>query len=130
MPTKKEAASAQKTILVVEDDQELLQAYQLMLEHTGAHVVAARDGEEALAALQSDPPNVLLLDLLLPGMNGFDVLATMRKNEKWKNVPVIVLSNLKQAQDVERGRGLGVKYYIVKADTKIGEIVEKIKEFL
>ena len=118
------------TVLVVEDDTPLLQAYELMFEKAGAKIRIAHDGPEAVAMLEGEPPAVVLLDILLPGMNGLDVLESMRRNERWKDVPVIVLSNLGQAQDIERSRELGVKYFIVKANTKLSEVIERVKEFL
>ena len=72
----------------------------------------------------------MLLDLMLPKVNGFEVLSQIRGNEQWKNVPVIILSNLGQQQDIQRGKELGVKEYIVKANIKINDVVEKIKQYL
>ena len=108
-----------KTVLVVEDELFLIQAYKIKFEKEGVVTWIANDGKAALAFLTKDPPNVVLLDLLLPGVNGFEVLEAIRKNEKWKNVPVIVLTNLGQTQDMERTKVLGVSDYIIKANTKI-----------
>ena len=119
-----------KIIFVVEDDVFLIKAYQIKFEKSGADVWIATDGNEALKFLQKEPPDVIFLDLLLPGISGFDVLAEIRKNEKWKNVPVFVLSNLSQTQDIERAKTLGVEEYFVKANTKINDIVERVKKYL
>src|SRR3972149_660426 len=93
-----------KIIFVVEDDVFLIKAYQIKFEKSGADVWIATDGNEALKFLQKEPPDVIFLDLLLPGISGFDVLAEIRKNEKWKNVPVFILTNLSQSEDVERAK--------------------------
>jgi len=119
-----------KTVFVIEDDVFLIKAYQIKFEKAGADVWTVADGNEALKFLEKDPPNVVLLDLLLPGISGFDVLTEIRKNEKWKNVPVFVLSNLSQTQDIERAKTLGVEEYFVKANTKINDIVERVKKYL
>jgi len=119
-----------KTVFVIEDDVFLIKAYQIKFEKAGADVWTVADGNEALKFLEKDPPNVVLLDLLLPGISGFDVLTEIRKNEKWKNVPVFVLSNLSQTQDIERAKTLGIDEYLVKANTKINDIVERVKKYL
>lgn len=118
-----------KTILVVEDDVFLVNAYQIKFQKEGIEVWVASDGEEAMDFLGKEPPQVVLLDLMLPGVNGFEVLAAIRQNDRWKKTPVIVLSNLGQSEDVERARALGIDDYIVKANSKIGEVVEKIKKY-
>ena len=119
-----------KIVFVVEDDVFLVKAYQIKFEKVGVEVWAVTDGKEALKFLGKDPPNVVLLDLLLPGVSGFDILAEIRKNEKWKNVPVYILTNLSQSEDVERAKALGVEEFLVKANTKINDIVEKVKKYL
>jgi len=119
-----------KIVFVIEDDMFLVNAYQIKFEKEGFGVWVASDGKEALGFLEKDPPGVVLLDLLLPSVSGFEILAAIRKSEKWKNVPVFVLTNLGQVQDMERVRALGVEDYLVKANTKISDIVEKVKKRL
>lgn len=121
---------SKKKVLVVEDDQFLVKAYEIKLKKEGIEVWVARDGNEAISFLEREKPNIVLLDLMLPGINGFDVLLAIRKNEKWKDVPVIILSNLGQDQDMQRGKELGASEYLVKANTKISDIVEKVKKYL
>ncbi len=133
MPTKKASGDAKqksKKILIIEDDVFLVKAYQVKFKKEGIEADVASDGKEALAYLEQDPPAAVLLDLMLPGISGFTVLEEIRKNERWKKVPVIILSNLGQPQDIERGKELGVLDYIVKANVKINEIVEKVRKFL
>ena len=88
------------------------------------------DGQEAVSFLDRQPPNVVVLDIMLPGMSGFEILETIRKNEKWKNVPVIMLSNLGQSQDIEKSKTLGAQEYIVKAETHIKDVIGTIKKYL
>lgn len=119
-----------KSVLIIEDDVFLVKAYQIKFRKEGIDAKVASDGKEAMALLDKEPPAVVLLDLMLPGISGFTVLEAIRKNEKWKKVPVLILSNLGQPQDIEHGKALGVADYIVKANVKINEIVDKVKKFL
>ena len=120
-----------KTVLVVEDDMLLVQAYKIKLEKEGMETLVATSGKEALAFLEKDPPNVVLLDLLLPGLNGFEFLSAVRKNEKWKSVPVIILTNLTQSEEnLKIAKDLGAVDYIVKAEIRIGDIIEKVKKYI
>lgn len=122
--------SKKKIVFVVEDDELLVKAYQLKLEKEGLEVWVATDGREALSFLEKNPPNLVLLDLLLPGVGGFDVLAEIRKRPLWKDVPVIIMTNLGQEQDIMRGKDLGATDYIVKANLRMNEIYEKVKQYL
>jgi two-component system OmpR family response regulator/two-component system alkaline phosphatase synthesis response regulator PhoP len=119
-----------KIILIVEDDLFLIRAYQIKFEKEGFEVWVASDGNLAMARLQGNPPDIVLLDLMLPGVNGFDILEDIRKSPKWKDVPVIILTNLGQEQDKKKGEALGVKDYIVKANVKISEVVERVKKYV
>lgn len=125
--------SAEKTtnkkdiIFIVEDDSFLVKAYQIKLEKEGMAVWVATDGKEALSFLEKEAPSLVMLDLMLPNVNGFDVLAAIRNNKQWKDVPVLVLTNLGQPQDVKRCKELKVSEYIVKANIRINDIIEKVK---
>lgn len=122
--------STKKIVFVVEDDVFLVKAYQMKFQKEGMEVWVATNGKAALSFLEKEPPNVVLLDLMLPGMSGFEVLAAMRANERWKNVRVLILSNLGQPQDIARGKELKIVDYLVKANVKIAEVVEKVKKYL
>ncbi|MEK7097924.1 MAG: response regulator [Patescibacteria group bacterium] len=117
-------------IFIVEDDVLLVKAYQAKFEKEKAEVWVASDGKEAFSFLKKETPNIVLLDLMLPGASGFDILEAIRKNDKWKKVPVIVLTNLGQLQDVERCKALGIDDYIVKANSKISDVAEKVKKYI
>lgn len=124
------AEDIKKTVLIIEDDIFLIKAYQVKFEKEGIDVVVISDGKEAMKFLDKEPVSVVILDLMLPGMSGFDILEAIRKNSKWKNVPVIILSNLGQQEDIDRGKALGANEYFIKTNIKINEIVEKVKKYL
>lgn len=135
MPTPSSNAAMGTTprkprILVVEDDQFMLKAHEIKFTHEGFEIWFAKDGDEALAFLAHERPDVVLLDLMLPHTSGFDVLAAIRKNNIWKDVPVIVMTNLGQPQDIERAKSLGASDYLIKANTKISDVVKKVRESL
>jgi len=119
-----------RLVLVVEDDPIL----KNLLGHTFAgkyQALYASDGNEALALFEQYKPAVILLDLMLPTMGGFEVLEALRKREdEGKTVPVIVVSNLGQEGDKEKAMALGASGYMVKADVAIEEIVEKVEKVL
>lgn len=119
-----------KIVFLIEDDVFLLKAYQIKFAKEGVEVWTATDGREALKFFERQPPNVVLLDLMLPGLNGFEVLEAMRKNKRWENTPVIILTNLGQQQDVARARNLKVADYIIKANIRIDGVVEKARRYL
>lgn len=124
-------ASPQKPrILVIEDDQFMLKAHEIKFTHEGFDIWFAKDGDEALAFLARERPDAVLLDLMLPHTSGFDVLVAIRKNDVWKDVPVIVMTNLGQPQDIERAKSLGANDYLIKANTKISDVVKKVREYL
>jgi len=117
------------TVLIVEDDAFLVRVYEVKLKKAGARVWVAADGDKALAFLSRTPPSAVILDLMLSGTSGFDVLEAIRKNDKWKKVPVFILTNLGQPQDIERGKELGATEYIIKTNTKIEALIDKIKTY-
>lgn len=120
-------------VLVVEDDEYIVKAYQTKFAFEEIPTKFAYDGTQALATLResgSDIPAVVLLDLMLPGMDGFEVLEQIKSNAKWKNIHVIILSNLGQEEDIKRGVKLGADEYLVKADTKISDIIGKVRVYL
>lgn len=119
-----------KKILIVEDDQFLANAYRVKFQKEKFEVIIAYDGEEAIAKLATFKPNIILLDLVMPKKDGFVTLADLKANPKWRKIPVIVTSNLSQSADFERAKSLGAIDYLVKSDTAIGKIVEKIREYL
>ena len=117
-------------ILIVEDDKFLRDLLSKKLTEENFSVVTAIDGEEGMKKTQEENPDLILLDLILPGMNGFEVLKKIKENPATKDIPIIVLSNLGQKEDIERAKKLGSEDYFVKAHFTLEEIVEKLKQYL
>ncbi|MFA5392112.1 MAG: response regulator [Candidatus Paceibacterota bacterium] len=118
------------TVLLVEDDPFLSSILQLKLDKENFKTIRAADGEEALNILieQGIKPDAILLDLILPKKNGFEVLETIRQDPTLEKLPVIIISNLGQPSDIDRGKALGVIDYFVKAKLSVDELVNKVKE--
>ncbi len=116
-----------KKILIAEDDRFLQNIYRVKLTKEGFEVRVAGDGQEFLEELKTFTPDVILLDLVMPVVDGFTVLQTVKSDPKFKNIPVIVTSNLGQDEDVKKAMKLGAKDYIIKSDTALSGIIEKIK---
>lgn len=117
-------------ILIVEDDKFLRELISQKLGKEGYDVVQAVDGEDGVAKAKEVVPNLMLLDLILPGIDGFEVLSRVKAEAALLNVPVIILSNLGQKEDVERGLKLGAIDYLIKAHFTPGEIIEKVRKVL
>lgn len=117
-------------ILLVEDDQFLAEIYTKKLGDEGFQVSAAGDGEEGLKMMKRKKPDLVLLDILLPKKDGFAVLAEMKKDPELKTIPVIMLTNLGQRDDVEKGLELGANDYLIKAHFSPQETVERIRKVL
>ncbi len=124
--------SEKPTILLVEDDPFLSSILQLKLEKENFKTIRAADGEEALNLLteQGLKPDAMLLDLILPKKNGFEVLETIRQDPTLEKLPVIIISNLGQPTDIERGKSLGIIDYFVKARLSVDDLVNRIKNEL
>lgn len=118
------------TILLVEDDRFISRAYQDGLARAGFSVVPVMVGGEAIGQMKKLKPVLVLLDIILPDKDGFEILAEMKLDPQLKNIPVMILSNLGQATDLEKAKTLGVDEYLVKSNTSMKEVVEKIKFFL
>lgn len=119
-----------KTILVIEDDKFLRELISRKLKEEGFDIVEAIDGEEGIKKVKEVKPDLILLDLILPGIDGFEVLSQMREKLNLSSIPVIILSNLGQKEDIEKGLKMGAIDYLIKAHFTPGEIIEKIKTAL
>ncbi len=117
-------------ILVVEDDAFLAGMYVTKLNLEGFDVEVAENGEQGLKQALEVKPRIILLDIILPKMSGFDVLQDLKKDPKTKDIPVILLTNLGQREDVKKGLDLGAVDYLIKAHFMPSEVVEKIKKLL
>ncbi len=118
------------TVLLIEDDQFLSSLLKNRLIKEGLGVVHARDGEEALALLTEKKPDVILLDLILPKKSGFEVMEGIRQDPQLENAPIIIISNLGQPEDIQKGQNLGAVEYFVKAKTSIDDLVKNVTSFL
>lgn len=117
-------------ILIVEDDKFLRELISQKLIKEGYNIEGAVDGEEGLKKAKELKPSMILLDLILPGIDGFEVLSKIKEDPEIKQIPVIILSNLGQREDVEKGLKLGAADYLIKAHFTPGEIIEKMKNIL
>jgi DNA-binding response OmpR family regulator len=121
--------SGRKSILVVEDDKFLRELLVKKLSGEAYNVFSAIDGEEAFKVLDKEKIDLILLDIILPGINGFEILKRLKEDPTVGHVPVMMLTNLGQQSDQQRGEELGAKDYMVKADYTPAEIVDRIKNF-
>lgn len=132
--TKKTSAktesSGKRTILLVEDDTFLAGMYVTKLELEGFRVVLASDGEQAVTLAEREVPDIMLLDIVLPKKSGFEVLQEIKAHATTKDVPVILLTNLGQKEDVEKGLKLGALDYLIKAHFMPSEVVAKVKRLV
>ncbi|MBT6691123.1 response regulator [Candidatus Parcubacteria bacterium] len=119
-----------KKILIVEDDDFLLQMYVTKLELENFKVTGAINGVQGLKAAQRDKPDLMLLDLNLPEMDGFEVLERLKADDDTKDIPVLVLTNYAQKDNIDRCLELGAKDYLIKAHFVPSEVIKKIKDIL
>ena len=117
-------------IVFIEDERTLQKMLGEALVGAGFSVLTANDGETGLSLVGTELPDLVLLDLVLPKMNGFSVLEALKNDEKTKDIPVMVLTNLETAEDVEKVIALGATTYLVKANYDLPDIVAKVQEVL
>ena len=119
-----------KKILLVEDDPFISEMYTVKFEKSGYACEVASTGKEGLAKAKEWQPHIVLLDILIPEMDGFEVLLALKKDAATRAVPVVMLTNLGQKEDIEKGMSLGAAAYIVKAHFTPQEVLEKVKSVL
>ncbi len=117
-------------VLIIEDDSYISDMYKIKFESENFETIVASNGIEGIKFLEKVVPDIILLDIVMPKVDGFSVLKTIKKNSKLDKVPVILLTNLSQKENIERGFELGANSYIIKAHFTPSEVVEKIKEIL
>lgn len=120
----------QKKILLVEDDQGLASVYTIRLEAEGFSVLHVPNGEDALSKTLEFKPDLIILDVMMPKISGFDVLDILRNTPETANVRIIMLTALSQESDMEKAKSLGVDDYLVKSQVVIADVVERIKYHL
>lgn len=119
-----------KKILLVEDDNELASVYQTRLQAEGFDLRRVPNGEDALAAAIEYKPDLILLDVMMPKVSGFDVLDILRNTPDTHDIKIIMLTALSQDSDKERAQSLGVDDYLVKSQVVIADVVDRIKTHL
>lgn len=117
-------------VMLVEDDEFLSDIYHKKFEMEGFKISYADNGEKGLEDIKKKKPDIVLLDILLPKMDGFTVLEKLKEDDSVKNIPVILLTNLGQRDDVQKGMEKGAVDYLIKAHFKPSEVVDKIKKVL
>ncbi len=127
---KKETVKKKQVILLVDDDEAISSAYTYFLDAAGYEVVNAYNGNEALKKVKSAKPDLMLLDLIMPVKNGFEVLEALGKTNILKKLPVIVISNLGQEGEVERCVELGAASYLVKANLSMDAVLKRVRQYL
>mgnify|MGYP001565696531 CR=1 FL=1 len=123
-------ANGKKKILLVEDDAAISVMYKGKLEADGFEVFAADNGATGLELARKEKPDIVMLDIIIPQLDGFSVLGELKKDPKTKNIPVIMLTNLGTNEDKAKGEKMGAVDYLVKASLTPGKISEKIKQIL
>lgn len=121
---------AGKKVMWVEDDQFLSDLISRKLNHQGCRLLYSRTGEEALKILETEVPDIIILDLLLPGISGFDVLEKAKADPRVKNVPVVILSNFSQNNEIEKAKKLGATKFLIKASIVLDDLVHELQAIL
>ncbi len=121
---------APKTILAVDDEPDAIIGMRAVLEAEGYEVLKARDGEQALVVLRTQRPDLIVLDVLMPGMDGWETLSTIQADERLEDIPVLMLTALGQPQDIGKGIGLGCTWYYTKPITNYHDFVLVVRRIL
>ena len=119
-----------KKVLIIEDDDFLVGLEAAKIKSSGFEVVSAQTGEDALKKINEPKLDVILLDLLLPNFDGFEILKKIKENEKTKDIPVIIFSNLSENKDIEKAISLGATKFMVKSNFSLEELIEQVKKLI
>jgi DNA-binding response OmpR family regulator len=119
-----------KNILIIEDDEFFRELITKKLFSDGFKVTEAGDGKKGILKVKESKPDLILLDLLLPDIDGFEVLSTVKEDSETASIPVVILSNLSSKEDIEKGLKLGASDFLIKSQVASDEITDKIKSFL
>lgn len=117
-------------VLIIEDDTFLSSLLKGRFEKEGFEVHQAFDGNQALEVLKEEIPDIILLDLIMPKKSGFEVLESLSLDPRLSRIPVVIVTNLAQEEDIEKVRSLGALEYFVKARTSIDDLIQKVKEII
>lgn len=119
-----------KKILIIEDDKFIIEPMEIIFKRSGFDVDIATDGQSGLELAKKNNPDIILLDIILPKMNGFDVLKKIRSDKKISEIPVVIVSNLAEEKDIKKGMQLGAFFYVVKSRLDVRELVKKVNKLL
>ena len=121
-------ANNKKKILIAEDEPVLMEMYRVYFEKAGFEVLNAENGQVCIELAKKEKPDILLLDVLMPRLNGWDVLKELKSNPETKDMPILVLSNLSQTQEIQKGLALGADDYIIKSDLTPKDLLAKVEK--
>ncbi len=116
-------------VLIIEDDKSLREMYESKLDKEGFAVSTAIDGEDGISKIKSGQPDLIMLDLMMPKKNGFDVLEEVNKDDTLNKTPIIVLSNLGLDDDINLAKSLGAREYLIKSSIMLNDLVKKIHQY-
>lgn len=120
-----------KKVLLIDDSPFMTQMFSLRLHEEGFQTIIAGNGEEGIQMAQKEEPNIILLDIAMPAMTGWEVLKSLQENSKTKDIPVLILTNSKGNQeDIERAKGLGAKEFLMKIELKVDEIIKIVEKYI
>ncbi|MFA6919121.1 MAG: response regulator [Patescibacteria group bacterium] len=119
-----------RKILLVEDDSMIVEMYKLRFEEEGFEVTVTEKGSEAIELANSLKPDIILLDIILPEVDGFNILQSLKSEEKTKSLPILMLTNLAQESDKEKAISMGANDYLVKSQHTPSDVLQKVKEII
>ncbi len=125
-----ETTKEEKKVVLVEDDSLMSSILAAHLIKEGFTIVSVTNGTQAFERIQAEQPSIVLLDIVLPGVGGFDILQKLKQEQSTKSIPVLILSNLGSKEEIQRGMELGAEAYLVKANSMVEEITKKVREIL
>lgn len=119
-----------KKVIFVEDDAFLSQIFTKALEDAGYDVISPRSAEECLKVSEREKPDLFLLDIILPHMDGFELIEELQKNQNLRQIPILIITNLSNKEDIDKAKSMGVAGYLIKAHTLPADVVAKIQTIL
>jgi DNA-binding response OmpR family regulator len=117
-----------KKIVIVEDAELIAQLLERRLRAEGYYIFVAKDGEEGLETIQREKPDLVLLDIVLPGMNGFQIIEQLKKDRLLRDMRIIIISNSGQSEEIEYAKEIGVSDWLVKTEFDLQEVIEKVRK--
>jgi DNA-binding response OmpR family regulator len=119
-----------KFVVIIEDDAMISSMYKTKLDASGFEVMISDNGADGLELVKKEKPDIILLDIILPQLDGFSVLEAIKADEKTKKIPVLILTNLGTEEDIDKGKKLGALDYIVKANLTPAEVIDKVNQYI